>query len=626
MKSVRAKLLFTVAAGLPNSGTTTFLRKMLSSSGSTPEPSTGSLLDIYPTAFLKDSVINDGHLLNFQDDDHNDGMLLLALAKIFKMKQFKLDINDENESKEFFFEDEEINEWFIKFCTKFTKFWKELENVPDGDKNPLVALTKSQSFINFLDVNVNKAVYEYLFLVGKRLKNGFLMNVLDLHHYTGEVLNKPLDLTDSHYVGKYKPAECSLFSYHPAVHYFTSTTEATLAEHRHERRALIIGTHIDKFQNKEDQSKAIQEAQKEINSYAEKVDIIEATDPTILPLSNEIDDGGHKRAFKALISLIESQCGHNSYMVLKHMFFYYVLKSTKEMFLTRDIAEQYGVKCEMDGEEITECLQLLHDSCFIYCVNEKYVVLNIPEFIKGFDKLYSSTESNGYDSEFGFVTDVFLKELWGHNSDISPYTLYTKTLKDLGLMVEVTDESTAQYFMPSLRSEHHEFKRLPDSASLIIQYEVYTLPKHYLCFFAKYFMKSDEMKPVRIMENPYCNVLTMKFANKFNVSVSFQKNYIAVTLELFEHTAEEDAYSFIKKKYMDILEHISIPNFQYSFAVICSNQNCSSKFVPFDHDETDHITCNDCKTKIENHSKILWKRVKIIKTPTPQKGKVHSLV
>jgi len=100
-------------------------------------------------------------------------MLLLALAKLLIMKHFACS-DDEQEKNMRFFTDGEVNQYFNRFCKKLFVFLDEVTPLPRGlaseNNGPLIALTKSQSFINFLDITVNKALYECLFIVGNTEK------------------------------------------------------------------------------------------------------------------------------------------------------------------------------------------------------------------------------------------------------------------------------------------------------------------------------------------------------------------------------------------------------------------------------------------------------------------------
>ena len=567
-KSVRAKLLFTVAAGLPHSGTSALLRKCLRISEKDYEP---SALNVFSTAFFKDSVKSDGHLVVFSKEDENDAMLLIVLTKFLTTKQFKLSLSF-HDSEALLFDDSQVNEYFYAFCMKLVKLLEEIEK-PAG-KNPLIAVSKSHSFINFLDINVNKAVYECLFIVGSWCKNGFLINVLDMYYYSCERLRKNLDLSDSFFEGKYGKEEVEMFKLHPAYHYFVSIIEATFANHRDERRAIIVGTHKDDFEDDEAMGSRLAELKHMISSYAQEVNISKATIPHIIPISSAKDSMDHIHVLTSLTSLIEKSFGHNNYVLLKFMFFYSFLKGTNKMFLTPEESLEYGKKCELEENEIKDCLRILHDACFIFCINN-FVILKIAEFIQGIEKLYyirsaSAPEELKHNIEYGILTQKLCDHLWEENGSDSfgLCKFYIFTLCNVGLMIELKNyKSPKEYFMPSLRINYEQPKKCNSSStSLFITFNVSLIPFHMQCKFIKHFQSKDEN--IQVVNCPSYNVLELKLQNKVGLKFLFFREYLEVSIDI----AHGESCSNMKTACAEVLNKIRknvTPNLDYSFAVPC---------------------------------------------------------
>ena len=571
---------------------------------------------MYSTALFIDSVKKDGHVIVFDQKNEEHGMLLIALTKQLMTKQFNVHSPLEDSGQ--LFQDSDVNKYFKNFCDKLLAFRKDLMKQSDS----VVAIMKSQCFINFLDITVNKAIYECLFIVGSWCKNGFLLSVLDLYHYSCGALRKPLDLSDTHFKGKcYRKEDISLLKVHSACNFFVSIFEGTFAKQKNENRALLVCTHKDKLTEEEVQ-KRIDELLVEIGEYAKDMKISSASVSDILAISNTEGSGDHKRVLQKLVTLIEKCLKYSDDIQLKHMFFYSYLKSSGEMFLTREAVNVLGSKCEMDKGEVSKCLQLLHDSCFLFRIND-FVILKLSDFIDDINKLYYIQNDKKAahmlsEIEFGFLSKNLCHYIWGqHPPRLCGF--YISVLMRVGLMIELQNHSQ-EFFMPSLRTEHKQKNVNASSTSLLVLFDTTSIPFHKQCLFVKYFQKNG----AEVLSSSFYNVLKLQLQDYVIVTILFCKMFLEISInftnsELPKHT-RDGAYSTAKSTCARVLnrmrskgvqERDDILDFRYHFAVCCPNsapQQCH--YIIFqDSCQPENIWCNTCKANIDEKTmpeRSLW--------------------
>lgn len=131
--------------GLPNSGTTTLLMKLLNRQR---ESGGSNGLDIYETMLFKDSVTGESRLRDITDtEDKNDAMLLFSLAKFLVTKHYKITISEDFLQKELcnaqISHEEEVNSYFREVCGTMMK---TITLSPELQ----VTVTRSHSFAFFM--------------------------------------------------------------------------------------------------------------------------------------------------------------------------------------------------------------------------------------------------------------------------------------------------------------------------------------------------------------------------------------------------------------------------------------------------------------------------------------------
>ena len=626
-KSVRAKLLFVVGAGLPHSGTTSLIEGIVNPITINGQEVSPNKLKIYPTAFFKDTVEDDGHLIHFGKEDEDDGMLLLALAKLLVTKQFVWSAVELESSDELFSKDARVNQYFNTFCKRLFDFLKEVQ-VPkgpvSGEKDlSLVALTKSQSFINFLDITVNKAIYECLFIVGSWCKNGFLLCVLDLFHYTCEALNEKLDLKDAYFEGKYREEDAKLLKIQSACHFlmsifegtFEATEDATGGTHKvtentfedtkrsedtsSNSRAILVCTRRDKCEN--DMSRRKDNLVRMLCEVIKKMKKCPLDVSDVLCISN-LDKKCYSEVRKKLIRTIEKSLGHNNFVHLKNLFLYSILKKLDKIVLSKELVAKYGGMCNIDSTDIDFCLKQLHDGCFLFYIGD-FVIMKLADFITDIEKLYYC--KNDVDSskiESGFVSTDLCEKLWGSSST----SHYISILTRVGLMVDIKRNGFSTHFMPSLRAEYSEPSM--NSGSMFIISSISSIPFHTQCIFAKCFLAV--FKGAEVEECPYYNVLKMKLSSQTTMSVTFDSKYLKVTTvsEDPNDTVSGDELSAIKNACADALNKIRcevVKDLRYQFGVVCPSGESEVHFFFFDgscNASSEDQKCTYCNQTIKTEA------------------------
>lgn len=283
-RSVRVKLLFTVMVGLPYSGTTSLLMKLLKRNQGMVDDLNG--LNVYESVLFKDSVSGHNDLQEITDiDDKKNAMLLLSLAKFLITKHYNMPILEKWKAGTL--SNEVSSSYFGDFCGKLFNLMEDIR-----DRNELkVSITRSHGFVNFFDINVNKAVYEIVFILGGSCKSVILFNVLDLYHYTCQKLGESLNLADDRYKGRYAGEDLHLFKLHTALDYFVHNIETTFPCQRDRANAILVGTHADEFSDDSKLQKQVKHVSSLIDDYAQSILIhgALANNGKILPIK-DIDD------------------------------------------------------------------------------------------------------------------------------------------------------------------------------------------------------------------------------------------------------------------------------------------------------------------------------------------------
>ena len=147
-RSVRAKFLFSFMIGLPNSGITSLLLKLINRK---QKLAGANGLDQYETVIFKDSVTGKSYLKDITDaEEKDDAMILYSLAKFLVIKHYKILLSEEDLRKQLVrasgeFENAEVDSHFRDVCSKLFKTMNAI-NLSDGLQ---VSISRSHSFMSF---------------------------------------------------------------------------------------------------------------------------------------------------------------------------------------------------------------------------------------------------------------------------------------------------------------------------------------------------------------------------------------------------------------------------------------------------------------------------------------------
>ena len=630
-------MLLTAMIGLPHSGTTSLLLGLLSRTKGRVKDPNG--VDMYQAILFRDSVTNSSELKDITDDENKDDfMLLLSLAKFLVTKHYRLPILDSWRMKEFDFSNafkanQEMCTYFKCFCEKLFKLMEKIE-----PSNKLkMSLTRSHGFINFFDINVNKAAYEVVTILGRMYKSVILFNVLNLHHYTPERLRESLDLTNkSVYGSKYQHEKSHLMELHRAYEYFIHNVEGTFAFERDRGNALLVGTHADMFSSLAELGDRRQEVSQVILEHAERIQIEKALAyQGVIPISNSPDD--YEMLREKYFQLIDDNKSFEEYVPMKFFFLRCFLHSTDKLFITYDELKECAEICHISSStELETFLALFQKLCSLFYLEKttpSYVVLQPVKFVKQLECLYSNGEINDHNYHNGILSKQLAKSFWETTGDGSTglYAFYTSVLISLGLMIPLESD----YFMPSIRSEYDTRRPTSESNSLIFLYNVSLIPFHKQCKFVKAFMeaKSDTI------------ALKFKLCSSYNVvefdcmsngkhiavaSVRFRCKYLElfITNVTAPRATVTALCSFLKTECIELLHKMCLDSvLRYDLAIVCpESEKDKPDFMIFDTlEEGEHTTvlsCHAClcKHNITSHPARNWVRAAFAGNP---KNAIH---
>ena len=491
----------------------------------------------------------------------------------------------------------------------------ELNNNPDPHKLK-VMLTRTHSFINFFDINVNKAVYEAVFILGSNYSNVVLFNVLDLYYYTKERLAKPLDLSDPDYNGKYCDNERYLFSLHEALHAYVLTIEATFASKRESHNTLLVGTHADEFDSISDANVRAGEVYKRIDEYARTIKIegalailsAESESSKIIPIANVKDSADYETVMKEFFKIIDRDKQFEEYVPMKFMFLRCMLHSTNKLFITSEELRGYAQACNFSQKEVGDFLTLFSKCCSLFPLNFNmngedcgYVILQPDKLIDGLNKLYNNhTDDTSFRK--GLLSIERARELWKDNES---HDFYTSVLLSAGLMAKVDDN---MFFLPSLRLKYDKSKPTTQSNSLIVEFSIRLIPYHKQCVFVSHFKKKTYGDCIISFDSDcsssWYNVV--KFTCKrlgtiYNFAIRFRSEYIEIFIESSEGAPQPptEIYSCLKRACADVLMIISkdYSGLRYKFGVVCPKSDSDTPhFVTFSLLTTSLHECDQCNT------------------------------
>jgi hypothetical protein len=399
--------------GLPHSGTTSLLLKLLNRESKLRD-SNG--LDIYEAMIFKDSVSGKSKLHDLTDtEDKNDAMLLFSLAKFLVNKHYKITLSEEDLQKELCtannFENHKVDAYFRDVCGKLFKMMKDIE---ESDEYK-VGVTRSHGFVNFFDMNVNKAAYEVVTVLGSTVKhNVLLFSLLNLAHYTKERLKNPLDLTEDFYQGKYSGEELHMFDLHKGFEYVVHSIEGTFALQRDRPNALMIGTGASNKSGDHCGQIGV------IDDYAQRIGIRNALSRASPMYLKKDDIKDYEAVKEEFFKMVDRDKEFEVYLPIRYIFLRCLLHSISKPFITRKELNTYAKACHME-KEVDAFLDIFSKCCSICVIPTKgdvdsFIVLQPSNALLGFEKLFKNRDSLSREDrdllKDGLLSEKMAKRVW----------------------------------------------------------------------------------------------------------------------------------------------------------------------------------------------------------------------
>ncbi len=612
-KSVRSKLLLTVTIGLPNSGTSTLLQQMLNTSDIT----TSKGLHMRHAVLFKDSVKDEGLfvVLNSPKEVAED-MFLYCFSKFLITKQLTLSkklIKSSTPS----FSNSKVKDTFLQRIAQLHETMNCIEKEDTAVTKR--TLSKLQSYINFCDININKAVNEFAYLVARKCNKSLLIFALDMMFYTIDGMNKCFDISNE-YFRKYKQEELDFLQSYPVIMYFIDTIEALFLDGSSKDRVVIAG-----ISDHQSSMSPIDKLKQYLDYVCDAIHIEKFDIVPVKKKGNEsrltFDEEDIKQMREDLIRRIRSNFGNNHYIKLKYIFLYSVLQSTGRMFMTRDEAIALAEDCDIDQDEIYKFIELFETSCFLLAIDE-YIILNIQGFFQGIEEVYfisAEDEEAIREIQNGELTESTRKTVW---KDDKVCKFFTDVIMQVGLAVKLSNDNL---FMPSLRCKEYTTHASEDSTSLIIKFHNIRIPRHMQCKLIAGFQELNYN--VQLLESSYSNVTNIWFNLddiEIKVRFIFFPKYVEVQLDqdkVLSKTSVYNAYSYIKSiciKVFNKIRNDDIPKMKYTLGIMCPKRyDDKDKNIPHIAEfirptSPEHFKCQHCErhqTDCQpdwNSERILW--------------------
>ena len=332
----------------------------------------------YETILFKDSVSGASQLQDITDiDDENDAMLLFSLAKFLTTKHYKISISKEMIEKELcndtLFCNKEVDTYFRRVCCKLFELMKAIEESHDLRVN----VTRSHSFVNFFDLNINKAGYDLAVLLSCTCKyNLVLFNVLGFDYYTAEKLDCPIDLTNEYFGGRYNEQESHRFELHTALEYFIRNIDEAFSQQRERPNTILVGTCTGLHPNMEIASGKIMER-------AKKMRVAKALSNGMFYVKKD-NNKDYEEVKEKFLEIVDRDKDFEVYVPMKFMFLRCVLHSTKKLFITHEELVDYAGLCRIEREEeVKEFIDLFQKCCSLLVIpNGRHIILQPANFLK----------------------------------------------------------------------------------------------------------------------------------------------------------------------------------------------------------------------------------------------------
>ena len=434
-KTTRFRVTLVGVTGLPDSGKTTLVQKLIPTSTRQKSIEGLSLFEIgYCATSKRDTMAVQWE--EFTREDIYMYMLTRALTNETRIQELLPELEEwkDDSLPEKCFPSQHIRtrfkDMYIKMRQALMKFSES-----ESDTRFHVLADPTYVLLNVWDIGVSRALHEAFPLLARLTYPLVLVNVLNLSRDFGENLRKAPDLKDIH-------REQSVMVGRSRAHYYTRIAGLCKSE----GRCILIATHKDKVKP-QDRVGRVRELEAAIRAKAGDVGVVSLY-PEMLAIDvNNKEDCA--RVKQCLEDLVNSDQKFNKDLQLNWIFLRTALigyESESDFRMSREEFDQLAQQCGLKTKkEIDECLEfftgvgsLLYHSLYF----RENVIYNPYIFFQKLNILYnhSAGQKSTHAKEslkYGILCKTVATELWDTKSGDKDF--FWHLLQDSGVAASTCD-------------------------------------------------------------------------------------------------------------------------------------------------------------------------------------------
>lgn len=434
-KTTRFKVTLVGVTGLPDSGKTTLVQKLIPTATQRKSLEGLSLFEIgYCATSKRDTMAIQWE--EFTREDIYTYMLTRALTNETKIQEQLPELEEWNDASlpEKCFPSQHIRTRFKNMYIKMREALSKFSEY-ESDTRFHVLADPTYVLLNVWDIGVSKALHEAFPLLARLIHPLVLLNLLNLSRDFGKNLRKAPDLKEIH-------QEQSVMVGRSRGHYYTRIAGLCKSE----GRSILIATHNDKVKP-QDRVGRVKQLEAAIRAKAGDMGVV-SLHPEMLAVDvNNKEDCA--RIKQCLEDLVNSDKDFNKDLRLNWIFLRTALigyESESDFRMSREEFDQLAQQCGLKTKkEIDECLEfftgvgsLLYHSMFF----RENVIYSPFNFFKKLNILYNHTagqkSTHAKESlKYGILCKTVAAELWDTESGDKDF--FWHLLQDSGVAASTCD-------------------------------------------------------------------------------------------------------------------------------------------------------------------------------------------
>jgi ankyrin repeat protein len=455
-QTVRANLALFIVTGLPFSGKSTVLKKLLNSSAQTSTQEMHGLTEL-EAAILRHEVRNISHWSVFQ---HQQLLLVtISLLKLaFQRHPFPKFPASAAASPNIFGEPD------IDRC--FSNIFRNLPlEMMNNEETRWMLTTGDISFVTAWDIGMNKAVFDVMVMIAPDCDSAVLLDFFSLN-LDADTIDEIPNLGDKCYKGRYNSsrndAEQLLrlrtkleYLYYPMF---------VLAN----RPCVLVATHdgLPDVRVREKSEHVLRKIEMQFLSR----DHSHLPLPHLVPVRYE-----EKEDIRALRRILEETISTSPpfyvQLPMKWVFLRTYLGYTKKMYIPLPELKAVAKHLHITNGEVMDflkqfakCGSIIHVTGLCPECSDEFVILRVAEFLKDVEKLYYIQENTDVRVELrerarlGYISRELADELWVKSSSHPPQRsgFFIHALRRMGILTALKQRPgekapREEYFMPRMR-------------------------------------------------------------------------------------------------------------------------------------------------------------------------------